>query len=106
MSTQSDNQTAAAGNRSSGWVVFVFFMIGLVASIISGWVAFPKLLYSTKEQPIDFSHQVHMEQVGSCDSCHFFREDGSFSGAPSLAECRDCHSYPMTDDPNEQKFVE
>ncbi|MBA2881965.1 hypothetical protein HNR65_002299 [Desulfosalsimonas propionicica] len=107
MSTQSDNQTAAAGNRSSGWVVFVFFMIGLVASIISGWVAFPKLLYSTKQQPIDFNHQVHLEQMGGqCNACHFFREDGSFSGSPTLEECKSCHMYPMTGNENEQKFID
>ncbi|MCF8024032.1 MAG: cytochrome C [Desulfobacteraceae bacterium] len=106
MSTQSDNQTASAVNRSSGWVIFVFFLIGLIASMITGWTAFPKLLYSTKEQPIDFSHKVHIEQLGDCRACHFFRDDGSFSGAPSLDECKDCHMYPMTGNPNEQKFIE
>jgi hypothetical protein len=107
MSTKSDNQTASAGNRSSGWVVFVFFLIGFVASIISGWVVFPELLYSTKQQPIDFNHKIHVEQMGGqCDSCHFFRKDGSFSGVPTLAECTSCHMYPMTGNPNETKFIE
>lgn len=106
MSTQSENQTVSAGSRSSGWVVFVFFLIGLIASMISGWIAFPKLLYSHKQQPIDFSHQVHLGMVSDgCNSCHYFREDGSFSGAPGLDECKACHMYPMTDDPSEQKLV-
>ncbi len=105
MSTH-DNQTASAERRASGWVIFVFFLIGFIASILSGWLAFPELLYSTKEQPIDFNHRLHMEQLGDCGACHFFRDDGSFSGAPGLDECRDCHMYPMTDDPNEKKFIE
>lgn len=100
-----DNQTAPAETRASGWVIFVFFLIGLVLSMLSGWIAFPNLLYSTKEQPIDFSHQVHKEQVGDCDSCHYFRDDGSFSGAPGLDECSGCHSYQMSNDPDEEKFV-
>ncbi|MFP3981031.1 MAG: menaquinone reductase multiheme cytochrome c subunit QrcA [Desulfobacterales bacterium] len=105
MSTQSDNQPVPAENRASGWVIFVFFLIGLIASLISGWIAFPNLLYSTKQQPFDFSHKTHVEQM-DCDSCHFFRDDGSFAGSPTLDECKSCHSHPMSDDPDEKKFIE
>ncbi|MBS3808653.1 MAG: cytochrome C [Desulfobacterales bacterium] len=107
MSTQSDNQTVSSVKRSSGWVIFVFFLIGLIASLISGWIAFPKLLYSTRQQPIDFSHKVHMGVVSNgCQSCHYFRDDGSFAGTPTNAECESCHMYPMTSDPDENKLVE
>lgn len=100
-----DTQKASAATKASGWVVLVFFLIGLSANIITGWLAFPKLLYSTKKQPIDFNHKVHVEQVGTCDYCHFFRDDGSFSGAPGIDGCKDCHMYPMTGSPDEEKFI-
>lgn len=106
MSTQSENQTVSAENQSAGWVIFVFFLIGFIASVISGWIAFPNLLYSHKQQPIDFNHKLHMESAyDGCNTCHYFREDGSFAGVPTNADCEGCHMYPMSDDPNEIKFV-
>ena len=36
--------------------IILFFIVGLVASLLIGWVSFPPLLYSTKRQPIDFNH--------------------------------------------------
>ncbi|MDX9818915.1 MAG: cytochrome c3 family protein, partial [Desulfococcus multivorans] len=75
-----------------GGFALLFFIVGLVASLIVGWVIFPKLLYSQKRQPFDFNHKLHNELVGEgCESCHFFREDGSYAGVPKLAQCIDCH---------------
>ncbi|PIP38492.1 MAG: cytochrome C [Desulfobacterales bacterium CG23_combo_of_CG06-09_8_20_14_all_51_8] len=97
----------SASSKSSGWAVFTFFMIGFVGSLLAGWILFPELLYSQKNQPIDFNHAVHLDAVtDGCDSCHYFREDGSFSGMPDLAACEDCHQEAMTDNPEEVKFVE
>jgi hypothetical protein len=67
------------------------FFIGFVSHFFVGWVVFPLLLYAEKEQPIDFNHKVHVEELGECESCHYLREDGSFSGVPKLANCAECH---------------
>ena len=72
-----------------------------------GWIFFPPLLYSTKRQPVDFNHVKHMELVSDgCESCHFFRPDGTYSGVPQLAQCIQCHEEPNGEDPEEVKFVE
>ncbi|MGM0451826.1 MAG: menaquinone reductase multiheme cytochrome c subunit QrcA [Thermodesulfobacteriota bacterium] len=118
MSTQADhqtnapadsgktNKTPASQKQSSGWLVLAFFVIGLVASAISGWVGFPNLLYSEKSQPIDFNHQLHLNQVyEGCESCHYFRSDGSFAGTPDNSACADCHSYPMGLGEDEEKLA-
>lgn len=98
---------SAAEDNGTGGSIILFFVIGMAASLIVGWVIFPKLLYSQKAQPIDFSHNQHMELVDDgCESCHFFREDGSFSGAPKLAQCIDCHEEVNSDTENEIRFVE
>lgn len=98
---------SAAEDNGAGGSIILFFIIGLAASLIVGWVIFPKLLYSQKHQPIDFNHKLHLELVDeSCDSCHFFREDGSFSGAPKLAQCIDCHQDVNSDSEDEIRFVE
>jgi len=41
-----------------------------------------------------------------CESCHFFREDGTYSGVPKLAQCIECHEEANSEDPEEIKFVE
>jgi hypothetical protein len=93
-------------DSGAGGTITLFFIVGLVASLVLGWVIFPQLLYSKKNQPIDFNHKLHNELVeDSCESCHFFREDGTYSGVPKLAQCIDCHEEVNGDDPEEEKFV-
>jgi hypothetical protein len=93
-------------DNGAGGTITLFFIIGLVASLVLGWVIFPQLLYSKKKQPIDFNHALHIEEVDeSCESCHFFREDGTYSGVPTLAQCIDCHEEVNGEDPEEEKFV-
>lgn len=100
----------AAGGKPTkdgvGGTILLFFILGFVASLVVGWVVFPKILYSQKKQPIAFNHALHVELVeDGCQSCHYFREDGSFSGIPRLAECIECHEEVNGTDPEEEKFV-
>jgi hypothetical protein len=101
--------TTQADEDGVGGPIILFFMLGLIASLIVGWVVFPKLLYSQKKQPVEFSHALHnvlddLVEKG-CDNCHFFREDGTYSGVPTLAQCIDCHQEVNGEDPEEAKFV-
>lgn len=91
----------------AGGLIILFFIIGLAASMIVGWVIFPKLLYSKKKQPIDFSHAIHNDLVDNgCESCHFFREDGTYAGVPKLEQCIDCHEEVQGESEEEKRFVE
>ncbi len=82
------------------------FGVGFLMHLFVGWVIFPPLLYSEKQQPIDFSHKIHEEAVDEgCESCHFFREDGSFSGIPGLENCAECHEEPMGEHREEAKLI-
>ena len=100
-----DPETSQPGDGAGGTIT-LFFIFGLVASLVLGWVIFPQLLYSKKKQPVDFNHALHNELVEeSCESCHFFREDGTYSGVPKLAQCIDCHEEVNGEDPEEEKFV-
>jgi hypothetical protein len=86
--------------------IILFFIIGFAASLVLGWGIFPKLLYSQKHQPIDFNHALHVEEVDDgCESCHYFREDGSFSGLPDLESCMECHEDVIGVSEEEEKFV-
>lgn len=108
-----DNKASSAAEgaikeeKGSGGSILLFFIVGFIASLIVGWIVFPKLLYSQKKQPIDFNHALHVESVDEgCQSCHFFRDDGSFSGVPKLAQCTGCHEEAQGEDPEETKLVE
>ena len=95
-----------AFDNGGGAAIVLFFILGLVASGIVGWVIFPQFLYSQQKQPIDFNHVLHNDQVeNGCESCHFFRDDGTFSGVPKLSQCISCHEEVNGEDPEEEKFV-
>jgi hypothetical protein len=100
------DESGHGAEGGAGGPIILFFILGLIASLIVGWVIFPKLLYSQKKQPVGFNHALHNEEVeDGCESCHFFREDGTYSGVPKLAQCIDCHEEVNGEDPGEAKFV-
>ena len=104
-SSGNDATSQADENGLTGPII-LFFIVGLIASLIVGWVIFPQLLYSQKRQPVGFNHALHNEEVDNeCESCHFFREDGTYSGVPKLAQCIECHEEVQGEDPEEAKFV-
>lgn len=104
--TENAAQEKEQGDGSSG-PILLFFIAGLFLSMIIGWVVFPKLLYSQKEQPIQFNHELHNQEVDEgCQSCHFFREDGSFAGVPKNEQCAQCHEEVLGESEDEAKLVE
>ena len=114
MSSNSDLGTKGAGPdippdkkpSGSGSYILLSFIVGLALSMVVGWVVFPKLLYTQKNQPFDFSHKRHLELVDSgCQSCHFFRADGTFSGVPKLEQCLGCHEEQQGQSKDEALFI-
>ncbi len=86
-----------------GWILFV---AGFAGALFMGWVVFPQFLYSTQYQPINYNHLIHQEDAGmSCEECHFFREDGTYSGKPTLATCVDCHAEPQGESEAEATLI-
>ncbi len=108
MSKQDDQTHAVSEQETEGPAapIILFFIIGFAASLVIGWGIFPKLLYSQKHQPINFNHVLHVEEVDDgCESCHYFREDGTFSGIPDLESCMECHEDVIGASEEEEKFV-
>lgn len=103
--TSDDAHPSHPDAESGGAYILLFFIIGVVMSLVVGWSVFPKLLYSRKSQPFDFNHKRHLELVkDGCQSCHFFRPDGSFSGEPRLPQCLRCHDEMQGRSPEEVVF--
>ncbi|MFZ5569930.1 MAG: menaquinone reductase multiheme cytochrome c subunit QrcA [Thermodesulfobacteriota bacterium] len=102
-----DHATASAHRDPGAGMPVLFFIIGFAASLVIGWLVFPEVLYSKKQQPFDFNHSLHMELVDDgCESCHLFREDGTYAGVPELAQCIECHEEVQGDSKDEEIFVE
>ncbi len=51
------------------------------------------------QQPIPFSHQIHVGLGLDCRYCHAFVETSAFAGMPSTKACMTCHSQIMADSP-------
>ncbi len=110
-----NGSTESAGGHASGEVKddkglglgVIFFLVAFVTCFLGSTLLFPKLLYSKKEQPFNFDHQLHVYEAGDCDACHYYRDDGTFSGIPKLATCLDCHTEdPLGGTEDEAIFAE
>lgn len=52
------------------------------------------------EQPIPFSHKIHVEQNGmDCRYCHSFVDRAAHSNVPTAQTCWGCHEYVKKDSP-------
>lgn len=104
--TDHESHPSSPGAKSGGPYILLFFIIGIALSMVVGWAVFPKFLYSRKSQPFDFNHKRHLELVSDgCQSCHFFRKDGTFSGVPRLAQCVQCHDEMQGRSRDEEIFM-
>ena len=83
------------------------FAAGLLVALAAGWAAFPRVIYKSRPQPVEFSHKVHAETAGQkCEDCHTFRDDGTFAGLPKLEQCAGCHAAPAGSTQAEKMFIE
>jgi hypothetical protein len=96
-----DDKKSASGNAMGGFVVF---FAGLILALLQGWVLFPNVLFSQKTQPLNFSHAAH--QDSTCEDCHYFRPDGSYTGIPNIEKCTECHESQMGETDDERILVE
>jgi len=91
--------------RGSIVIYFLMFLIGVSAALVLGWGIYPSILYSEQSQPVEFNHPRHVEEYGAdCEMCHFFREDGTYAGKPTLETCEMCH--PLGESEAETHFIE
>lgn len=83
----------------------IYFLAGLLPALFIGWVLFPMVIYSKQPQPINFSHDLHMDpevvegidkktEPERCLYCHSIHDDGTFAGIPKLERCMECHDDP------------
>jgi hypothetical protein len=58
------------------------------------------------DQPIDFSHTIHVGKVGlQCLFCHETADKSTYAGIPAVEKCMSCHKNVATDRPEIQKLA-
>lgn len=58
------------------------------------------------EQPILYSHKIHVEKLGlECIFCHKQALEHQKALIPNIEVCRDCHGEAMTESKEEEKLV-
>lgn len=58
------------------------------------------------DQPIAFSHRIHVGTVGlECRFCHTNVDNSTFAGIPPVATCMSCHQNVAVDRPEIQKLT-
>lgn len=60
---------------------------------------------ATPQQPIAFTHKVHLEKGLECVGCHQGVEQGPNAGLPSVKLCMTCHLAIATDKPEIKKVA-
>jgi len=85
----------------------IAFLAGLAVALGAGWAGFPYAIYTSRSEPVNFSHKVHADKAGAkCEDCHAFREDGTFAGIPALDKCAGCHAAAMGTTAAEKSFID
>jgi formamidopyrimidine-DNA glycosylase len=60
---------------------------------------------TTPQQPIAFTHKVHLAKGLECAGCHQGVEQGPNAGLPSVKLCMTCHLVIATDRPEIKKVA-
>lgn len=67
----------------------------------------PKIKRPAPEQPIPFSHKLHINTAHlKCANCHPVPEPGDFATVPKTTTCMACHTAIKTDSPHIAKLAE
>jgi hypothetical protein len=81
-------------------------LLGVLASLCAGWIGFPRVIYQSRPQPVEFSHPIHARKAGMlCVDCHAPREDGTYAGVPPLSQCAGCHTANLGPTAAEKNFI-
>lgn len=80
-----------------------FFLLGVL--VVAGLGLYWHFLERKPEQPIAYSHNIHLEEVGlACDDCHQYADKSPRAGIPAVAVCMDCHESAAVDKPEIKKL--
>lgn len=85
------------------WIGVIILVFGV---LIVGVFLTRAQVYAAPEQPIAYSHQVHIEAGVQCLFCHSNALRSPIAGIPSVQKCMGCHAVIDPDNPEIQKVTQ
>ncbi|HKZ83774.1 MAG TPA: cytochrome c3 family protein [Anaerolineae bacterium] len=79
----------------SRWFLVIALLI--VVAVAGGILLTRAQVFAAPEQPIAYSHRVHVESGVQCLFCHSSALRSDVAGIPSVQKCMGCHSVIATD---------
>jgi hypothetical protein len=77
----------------------------LVAAVLAGILLTRAQALAAPDQPIAYSHQVHIQAGVQCLFCHSGALRASMAGIPTVEKCMGCHAVIAADEPEIQKVA-
>jgi len=77
----------------------------LVAAVLAGILLTRAQALAAPDQPIAYSHQVHIQAGVQCLFCHSGALRASMAGIPTVDKCMGCHAVIAVDEPEIQKVA-
>ena len=84
------------------WIGLTLFIFG---AVIVGIILTRSQVYAAPEQPIAYSHQVHVESGIQCLYCHPSALQSPVAGIPSVQKCMGCHEVIQPESPEIEKVA-
>jgi len=85
-------------------IIFGYF--GLFFLVLIGVKTYWTLYKKPFEQPIAFSHRIHvLKMTFPCDQCHIYSSKSVSAGVPTVKKCIDCHSAIAINKPEVRKLL-
>ncbi len=75
----------------------LLFLIPFIIFTYASFIVFQKGceygMSAHAEKNMHFSHKRHIEEYGAsdCEICHFYKDNGRYSGIPTIETCFQCH---------------
>ncbi|HSR46697.1 MAG TPA: cytochrome c3 family protein [Anaerolineales bacterium] len=86
--------------------LLVAAVVGLVLLLGAGLVWTRVQAFAAPEQPIAYSHEVHVAAGVECLYCHSGAQRTSSAGIPTAEKCMGCHAVIEVEHPEVQKIAE
>jgi Cytochrome c7 and related cytochrome c len=99
------DESAPSGNQLTGKTSWQLFC-GLQATLLSIAVISLAATALRAEQPIAYSHKIHIEHGLQCLDCHSGADTGARATIPSVSKCMLCHAKIATDKTEVKRVAE
>jgi len=85
--------------------LLIAFLLVVGLAVVAGMLWTRAQALAAPEQPIEYSHEIHVAAGVQCLYCHSGALRASTAGIPSVEKCMGCHAVIATDEPEVQQVA-